>query len=78
MREELAQALHGDDVSLLSLFPSLGSFHLGISLTYFPCPQLEAAVEDEMTVYKEQWEAALDELETESAHLLVCIFLQFE
>ncbi|GAY43290.1 hypothetical protein CUMW_073330 [Citrus unshiu] len=70
VREELAQALHGDDVSLLSLFPSLGSFHLGISLTYFPCPQLEAAVEDEMTVYKEQWEAALDELETESAHLL--------
>ncbi|KAH9771398.1 protein CHROMATIN REMODELING 20 [Citrus sinensis] len=44
VREELAQALHGDD--------------------------LEAAVEDEMTVYKEQWEAALDELETESAHLL--------
>lgn len=44
VREELAQALHGDD--------------------------LEAAVQDEMTVYKEQWEAALDELETESAHLL--------
>ncbi|XP_031283826.1 protein CHROMATIN REMODELING 20 isoform X1 [Pistacia vera] len=31
---------------------------------------LEVAVEDEMTAYREQWEAVLDELETESAHLL--------
>ncbi|KAH7571822.1 hypothetical protein JRO89_XS04G0150700 [Xanthoceras sorbifolium] len=31
---------------------------------------LEVAVKDEMTGYREQWEAVLDELETESAHLL--------
>ncbi|KAK1581796.1 hypothetical protein Q3G72_009099 [Acer saccharum] len=31
---------------------------------------LEVAVKDEMTAYTEQWEAVLDELETESAHLL--------
>ncbi|CAI0433576.1 unnamed protein product [Linum tenue] len=31
---------------------------------------LEATVQDEMTTLKEEWEAALDELETESAHLL--------
>eukprot|EP00257_Ricinus_communis_P017978 XP_015576553.1 protein CHROMATIN REMODELING 20 isoform X1 [Ricinus communis] len=31
---------------------------------------LEAAVEDEMTAFKEEWETVLDELETESAHLL--------
>ncbi|XP_031397920.1 protein CHROMATIN REMODELING 20 isoform X2 [Punica granatum] len=32
--------------------------------------ELEKAVADEMDTYKEEWEAALDELETESAHLL--------
>ncbi|KAJ4837536.1 hypothetical protein Tsubulata_045657 [Turnera subulata] len=32
--------------------------------------ELEAAVEDEMIVFKEEWENVLDELETESAHLL--------
>ncbi|KAJ7978158.1 Protein CHROMATIN REMODELING [Quillaja saponaria] len=31
---------------------------------------LEAAVADEMTAFKEEWEDVLDELETESAHLL--------
>ncbi|XP_012089374.1 protein CHROMATIN REMODELING 20 isoform X2 [Jatropha curcas] len=31
---------------------------------------LEAAVKDEMTTFKEEWETVLDELETESAHLL--------
>lgn len=31
---------------------------------------LEKAVADEMTTYREEWEATLDELETESAHLL--------
>ncbi|XP_021684987.2 protein CHROMATIN REMODELING 20 isoform X2 [Hevea brasiliensis] len=31
---------------------------------------LEAAVQNEMTTFKEEWEAVLDELETESAHLL--------
>ncbi|CAI0385224.1 unnamed protein product [Linum tenue] len=31
---------------------------------------LEATVQDEMTTLKEEWEAVLDELETESAHLL--------
>ncbi|XP_055834893.1 protein CHROMATIN REMODELING 20 isoform X2 [Solanum dulcamara] len=32
--------------------------------------ELENAVADEMTTFKEEWEAVLDELETESAHLL--------
>lgn len=31
---------------------------------------LETAVADEMTTFKEEWEAVLDDLETESAHLL--------
>ncbi|KAK9292419.1 hypothetical protein L1049_020389 [Liquidambar formosana] len=31
---------------------------------------LEKAVADEMTTFKEEWEALLDDLETESAHLL--------
>lgn len=37
--------------------------------------QLENAVTDEMKTFKEEWEAVLDELETESAHLLVRIIL---
>jgi hypothetical protein len=37
---------------------------------------LETAVADEMSTFTEEWEAVLDELETESAHLLVCFFLQ--
>ncbi|KAK4799952.1 hypothetical protein SAY86_025317 [Trapa natans] len=32
--------------------------------------ELEKAIADEMDTYKEEWEVALDELETESAHLL--------
>ncbi|KAM3290099.1 protein CHROMATIN REMODELING 20 [Capsicum chacoense] len=32
--------------------------------------ELENAVADEMTTFKEEWEAVLDDLETESAHLL--------
>ncbi|CAN4105513.1 unnamed protein product [Withania somnifera] len=32
--------------------------------------ELENAVADEMTTFKDEWEAVLDELETESAHLL--------
>ncbi|RZB45320.1 Protein CHROMATIN REMODELING 20 isoform C [Glycine soja] len=32
---------------------------------------LETAVADEMATFKEEWEAVLDDLETESAHLLV-------
>jgi len=32
---------------------------------------LETAVADEMAAFKEEWEAVLDDLETESAHLLV-------
>ncbi|CAN1271375.1 Protein CHROMATIN REMODELING 20 [Linum perenne] len=32
--------------------------------------ELEAAVQDEITTLKEEWETVLDELETESAHLL--------
>ncbi|KAK6137734.1 hypothetical protein DH2020_028518 [Rehmannia glutinosa] len=32
--------------------------------------ELEKAVEEEMLVFKEEWEMELDELETESAHLL--------
>ncbi|MCD7462185.1 hypothetical protein HAX54_047948 [Datura stramonium] len=32
--------------------------------------ELENAVADEMTTFKEEWEAVLDKLETESAHLL--------
>lgn len=39
--------------------------------------QLEKAVADEMDTYKEEWEAALDDLETESAHLLVCKDFRF-
>ncbi|KAJ6757422.1 RAD54-LIKE [Salix koriyanagi] len=39
---------------------------------------LETAVEDEMATFREEWENVLDELETESYHLLVCFFLQFE
>lgn len=31
---------------------------------------------DEMATFVEEWEAVLDELETEGAHLLVCFFLQ--
>lgn len=30
---------------------------------------------EEMEAFKEEWEAVLDELETESAHLIVCYFL---
>lgn len=37
--------------------------------------QLENAVADEMATFKEEWETVLDELETESAHLLVWITL---
>ncbi|KAK6144897.1 hypothetical protein DH2020_021717 [Rehmannia glutinosa] len=33
--------------------------------------ELEKAVEEEMLVFKEEWEMELDELETESAHLLL-------
>ncbi|XP_062084347.1 protein CHROMATIN REMODELING 20 [Humulus lupulus] len=44
VRDELAQALHGDD--------------------------LETAVANEMATFIEEWEAVLDELETESSHLL--------
>ncbi|KAG5611119.1 hypothetical protein H5410_022400 [Solanum commersonii] len=33
--------------------------------------ELENAVADEMATFKEEWETVLDELETESAHLLV-------
>ncbi|KAG6737428.1 hypothetical protein POTOM_058949 [Populus tomentosa] len=32
---------------------------------------LEAAVEDEMTTFREEWENVLDEIETESYHLLI-------
>lgn len=39
--------------------------------------QLETAVADEMATLIEDWKTELDELETESAHLLVCFFLQF-
>ena len=37
----------------------------------FTCLQLETAVADEMATLKEEWEAVLDDLETESANLLV-------
>ncbi|CAK9156404.1 unnamed protein product [Ilex paraguariensis] len=33
--------------------------------------ELEKAIADEMETFKEEWEAVLDELETESGHLLV-------
>lgn len=39
--------------------------------------QLEKAVADEMAIFKEDWENVLDELETESAHLLVIALLLF-
>jgi len=38
---------------------------------------LETAVDDEMATFKEEWEAVLDDLETESAHLLVRFYLWF-
>jgi len=38
---------------------------------------LEKAVADEMATFKEEWEASLDELETESAHLLVYTYPLF-
>lgn len=38
--------------------------------------QLETAIASEMDAFKEEWEAVLDELETESSHLLVCFSLQ--
>ena len=82
VREELAQTLQGDDVSLCDSPPLFGIFfffsflifayHLSIST----CQQLETAVADEMSTLIEEWETVLDELETESAHLLVCFFLQ--
>lgn len=79
VREELAQTLQGDDVSLcdsplfFSLFlKKIFACHLFDST----CQQLETAVADEMSTLIEEWETALDELETESAHLLVCFFLQ--
>lgn len=37
--------------------------------------QLEKAVLEEMLTYKEEWESKLDELEKESAYLLVYIVL---
>ncbi|KAJ6974817.1 hypothetical protein NC653_030834 [Populus alba x Populus x berolinensis] len=36
---------------------------------------LEAAVEDEMATFREEWENVLDELETESYHLLILNFM---
>jgi len=36
---------------------------------------LETVVADEMTTFKEEQEAVLDDLETESAHLLVWFYL---
>lgn len=38
--------------------------------------QLERAVADELVTYEEEWEAELDKLETESADLVVFVFLQ--
>lgn len=35
--------------------------------------QLEKAVVEEMSTYKEEWESVLDDLEQESAYLLVYI-----
>lgn len=46
-------------------------------LTHCTCLQLETALADEMATLIEYWKSELDELETESAHLLVCFFLQF-
>lgn len=34
---------------------------------------MDKAVSGEMAAFREQWEVELDELETESAHLLVAI-----
>lgn len=42
------------------------------NLCVFTCLQLESAIADEMTTLKGEWEAVLDDLETESACLLVC------
>ena len=60
--------------AILHLFLDFVIFtcHLSVST----CQQLETAVADEMSTLIEEWEAALDELETESGHLLVCFFLQ--
>lgn len=71
VRQELKQTLQGDDVSF-SLCPQL--FYLSVfylQLFVFTCLQLETAVAEEMNTYKEEWEVVLDDLETESAHLLV-------
>ena len=35
--------------------------------------QLETAIANEMAAFVEEWEVVLDELEIESAHLLVCL-----
>lgn len=72
VRQELKQTLKGDDVGF-SLCPLL--YHLSVfllmthlSLLVF---KLETAVADEMATFKDEWEAVLDDLETESSHLLV-------
>lgn len=71
VRQELKQTLQGDDVGSLSVPRFIIVLFLAYDLFVFSCLQLEAAVADEMTTFKEEWEAVLDDLETESAHLLV-------
>jgi hypothetical protein len=84
VREELAQSLQGDDVSFLCCFLTffgvliISTLPIIYAFLSYPCLELEAAVEDEMTTFREEWENVLDELETESYHLLVCFFPQFE
>lgn len=46
------------------------------SIMCFLVLQLETAVANEMSIFTEEWEGVLDELEIESAHLLVCFSLQ--
>lgn len=48
-----------------------------LTLCSFSLRQLEMAVSMEMKTFKEEWEKALDDLEAESALLLVCLFLPF-